>query len=195
MPSFLSLESGPGFFVLAGHDGILLLSESDPVADNEAQLYELDRIESAFKSIIQSHLSVPCQSLKKRELKVDQTPRVEIVFNAIQNKDQRYLRFTDNAFAPAQPLNAWDYTLQLTVVTNRSQNGNQHQTITGIIRWCLQYYRLLQTWDTSVAPFHVITSIQEAQVENDVESDEDCDRERLTFFGMCNIRDSAWPAL
>ena len=194
MPSFLSLAESPGFLLLE-EGGLMLLSESDPVAANDAQLYELDRIETAFKSILQSYLPAGAIAMKKRELKVDRTPRVEMVFTAIQNKDQRYIRFTDNAFAPAQPLNAWDYTLQLTIVTNRGQNNSSHQTITGVVRWCLQYYRLLQTWDTSVAPYHAITSIQEAQVENNVESDEDCDYERLTFFGMCNIRDSAWPAL
>lgn len=194
MPSFLSLEESPGFFLLE-EGGILLLSEADPVAANDAQLYEIDRIETAFRTIMQSFLPPGVQVLKKRDTLVDITPRVEYVFAATQNQSQRYLRDTSNIFAPAQPLNAWDYVIQPTVVTNRTVNGSQHQTIVGLVRWALQYYRLLATWDTAVAPFHAITSIREDAVDNSVESDGDLDMERLSFSGMCNIRDSAWPPL
>lgn len=195
MPGYFELEESPGFFVLAGGDGILLLSEPDMPAPNDAILYETDRIESAFVTIIQNALPSGVQFVKKRDAVMDQTPRVEYVLTLQQNNTQRHLRYLDNSFAPAQPLNSWNYTLQPTIVTNRTTNGGQHTRIVGVVRQSLQYYSLLNTWDASVAPYHAITSIGEAQTDNTIESDGDLDMQRLTFSGMCNIRDSAWPAV
>jgi len=191
---FLQLAGG-GFVGLIEGGG-LLLSDPEPVAPNQAVLYEIDRIENAFKTILQAQVPAGVTVYKKRESVDMESPRVEIVFSALQNKDQRYVGYyASNSFTPAMPLNAWDYQIQLTIVTNRTTNGSQHAGIVGIVRWSMQYFRLLATWDTTVAPYHAITSIAEGQVENSVESDGDLDMERLMFLGMANIRDSAWPTL
>jgi hypothetical protein len=190
------LELAEGGFLGLSEGGGLLLAESYPVAPNQATLYEINRIEDAFKAILQVQVPEGVTVYKKRESVDANTPRVEMVFSALQNKDQRYVGYaSSNAFTPAIPLNAWDYQLQLTVVTNRTTNGSQHATIVGIVRWSMQYFRLLATWNTTVAPYHAITSIYEGQVDNSVDSDGDLDMERLSFLGIANIRDSAWPAL
>lgn len=176
--------------------GGLLLAETPPVAPTQSFLYEIDRIENAFKAILQAQVPEGVTVYKKRESVDANTPRVEIVFSALQNKDQRYVGYAmSNSFTPAMPLNAWDYQIQLTIVTNRTTNGSQHATIVGIVRWSMQYFRLLATWNTTVAPYHAITSIAEGQVDNSVDSDGDLDMERLSFLGIANIRDSAWPEL
>lgn len=191
---YLELEEG-GFLGLETYGGVLLLAEASPVAANESILYQTDRIEAAFVEIMQAALPSGVQVLKKRDRELDQTPRVEYVLTIQQNQTQRYIRYPDNSFAPAQPLNAWNYQLQTTVVTNRSKSDFLHNTIVGIVRWSLQYASLLNTWTTEIAPYHAITSCQETATDNAVENDGDLDMQRLSFIGMCNIRDTAWPAL
>lgn len=164
-----------------------------PVATAESQLFELDRVEEAFKAILEDQVGLSVQSVKKRDIEKATTPRLEIVLTLLQNQGRRFLRQSGSLNALAMPLDTWDFTLQVTVVTHHGDPEQDHQKIAGLVRWSLQYYRLIQTWTTAVAPYHSITDIREAQVDNEVINEEGCDYERLTFAGMCNIRDSAWP--
>lgn len=197
MPGLLSLSSGGGFLLLSSNAGLLSLSAPDPVAPNDSTLYQTDLIEDAFQSILQAALP-GVQITKKRETVASVSPRVEIQFTAQQNKDRRYLRYPNNSFVPAQPLNAWDYVIQFTVVTNRNNNasGWTHNQIVGIVCLNAQYFTLLTTWDTAVAPYHAITSIWESAPREDTfNTEQDLDETRLNFGGMVNIRNSAWPVL
>lgn len=164
-------------------------------AQYEYQLFELDRVERAFKSIIANAVStpsVPVQVLMKREKVTTNTPRVELVLETKQVQGQRKIL---NPAAPAQfqPLNTWFYNLSASVITNRSTNGSQHETLCGIVRLNLQLYKLAQTWTLELAPYHTIIDSQEQAIDLAVESDGDLDTTKMNFAGMLCIRDGAWP--
>jgi len=74
----------------------------------------------------------------------------------------------------------------------RKTNGNQHNPLVGLVRWCFQQYRLIETWTEAISPYHSITSIREAGEQDTVENDDNTDTTNLVFIGLCNIRADAW---
>lgn len=166
-----------------------------PAPQYQYQLYELDRIEAALKSMLALQVSsatAPVQVLMKRETVSDVTPRVELVLKTQQITSQRFLLNPAKPDMRYQPLNTWQFILTATVVTNRSTNGDQHLPLCGKVRYGLQMYRLLETWPEDVDPYHFITDIQEAPIELEIENDENLDRTVMNFTGMLGIKDSAW---
>lgn len=123
--------------------------------------------------------------------KTDTTPRVDLQF-VLGAPVHRHILNPSNGNAQAQPFDAWQYNLLATIVTERTQNGNQHVELIGKTRYNLQYFRLLDTFTSVVCPYHSITSIEEVGQQDSVDDANNIQMTQLTFRGVLNIRESAW---
>lgn len=161
------------------------------VAQSESQLFELERVEDALYRIFLQQ-GIPAQ--KRFESQTNETPYVELQL-VIDRPVHQKQRNANNAFAAAQPFDSWAYTLTATVNTERTQNGSQHVTLIGKTRLALQYYRLLTTLNETVSPYHTLTSIVEVGQQDSVDNSGNLQMSQLTFRGILNIRENAWPPL
>lgn len=164
-------------------------------AQFEYQLFELDRVESALKSIVLAAVSspaAPVQVLMKREKETEDTPRVTLTLQTQQSQGQRYILNPANTDIRWQPFNTWMFKLGAEIVTNRETNGDQHLPIIGKTRLALQFYKLAVSWTIELAPYHTLINIVEEPIDLAVVSDENTDMTRLNFSGMLCIRDTAW---
>lgn len=157
-----------------------------------AYRYELfspaESVEDALFAIFSAQ-GIPAQ--KRFETKTNTTPRVDLQV-VLGAPIHRHVLNLTNSNAQAQPFDAWQYQLLATITTNRSENGNQHVPLIGKTRWNLQYFRLLSTLTSAVAPYHAITSIEEAGQMDSVDDPTNLQSTQLTFRGIMNIRESAW---
>lgn len=164
----------------------------------EYNLFELDRVEESFKTIIAAAVSTPgapVQVLMRREIVDEDTPRVALTLQTQQVVRQRFLLNPTYTDARWQPFNTWTFNLTAEIVTNRSQNNSQHLPIIGKTRLALQFYKLAPIWTTTFSPLHTIIDIREMPIELSVENIEDLDSTKINFTGMLCIRDGAWDIL
>ncbi len=150
-----------------------------------------ESVEDALFQIFTAQ-GIPAQ--KRFETKTNTTPRVELqMIVDLQTSLAKKIIDANNHNEQAQPDSAWPFTLLTTVVTNRTENGNQHVPLIAKSRWNLQYFRLIQTFTTTVAPYHSITNIREMGAQQDsVDDPNNLQMSQLTFRGVLNIRESAW---
>ena len=162
-----------------------------PQASYDWQVYNLDAVEDAIVQILRGPLA---NVYGRRSTENQTTPCVAVILQVGTPEGKRFIRFPENKNAIVQPLNTWNFELKAQVITNRTNNGDQHGTICGKVRALLQYAWLTLTFTESVAPYHSITDIRESGAPSDFIDDDNLDVTELTFTGMLNIRDNAWPA-
>ncbi len=163
-----------------------------PRADADWQVFNIDAVEDALVTILNA-AEVRTNGRRSTEKRV--TPCCEIALNTKVVQGQRFLRFPTIQNALVQPFNTWMFTLDCEIYTDRTANGSEHAMTVAKTRGALQYYSLTTTLTPTVCPYHSITDIRETNVENDTDEPTNLDITRLTFEGMLNIRDTAWPLI
>lgn len=164
-----------------------------PLAEADWQVYDTDAVERALVQILTgfSIKAYPKRSTLKRS-----TPCVELSLETQGVQGKRFKRFETMGSGSdlIQPYNTWTFNLKCTVITERSENGEQHGKICGQVRAYLQYGWLTVTFTPTVSPYHAITEIREAISIPATVPDDNLDATEITFTGMLNVRDNAWPA-
>jgi hypothetical protein len=161
-----------------------------PRANRDWQVFDLEAVEAGFVTILRGF---DLAAYGRRSTEVRQTPCVELYLETEVVQGQRYLRFPSIRSDIVQPYNTWNFTLRCKCSTERVNNGTAHREIVGRVRAYLQYGWLTITWTENVAPYHSITDIREAGAPTEAFEEDNIDVTELSFTGMLNIRDSAWP--
>lgn len=161
-----------------------------PRADRDWQVFDLDSVEDAFVTILRG-FDVAAYGRRSTEERV--TPCVELALQTEAVQGQRFNRFPTVKSELSQPYSAWNFMLKAKVSSERSNNGTYHREIVGKVRAFLQYYWLTITFTPIVSPFHAITDIREDGAPSETFEEDNIDITELSFTGMLNIRDTAWP--
>lgn len=161
-----------------------------PQAEADWQCFDFDQVEVAFCTIL-SGLGI--KAFKKRTIETRTTPCVEVSLQTNGVQGQRNLRFPLITNDLVQPYSAYKYTLTCSVYSERQENGSYHAKTVAKVRAYLQYYWLTNTFTETVSPYHSITEIREADSPSDIAQEDNLDITQLTFTGVLNIRDNAWP--
>lgn len=146
-------------------------------------------IETALQTLFRSQGINAHRSFDKD---IEDTPRVELQVILGAPAGRYLLNAIPNGNAQYQPFNSWQYNLVSTVVTERTQNGDEHAGLIGRTRYALQYFRLVTSLTTTIAPYHTLTSIEEVGQLDSVDDAGNLQMSAITFRGVLNIRDSAW---
>jgi len=161
-----------------------------PQAEADWQCFDFDLVEKAFCQIL---TGFGIKAFPKRSIQTRTTPCVEVNLQTNGVQGQRYLRFPLIGTDLVQPYNANKFTLTCSVYSERIENGTYHAQLVARVRAYLQYYWLTITFTETVSPYHAITEIREADCPSDISQDDNLDITQLTFTGVLNIRDNAWP--
>lgn len=170
-----------------------MLASSVPY--EEWELFDLDRVNQAFKIIVQAAVSTPAQPvqvLMKHETATTNTPRVVLVIQTQQNQGQRFILNPSWPDIRMQPRNVWFFNLSAEIITNREQNGVFHYPLVAKTRLALQFYKLALTWTMELEPLHAPIDIGEEPCELTVQDVDGLDSTKINFTGMLQIRDTAW---
>ena len=163
-----------------------------------SELFELERIEKSLGMILANECGVQIQT--RWTTVVDETPRIELVYRT-GSPVGRYNGYAgQNSFGPAQPFNAWSYELDASIITTRTgPDAAQHVPLIGKVRWLLNYRTLCgypghpSPLTEEISPYHTITSCDEVAQLDSVDDENSLQIAKITFRGIINIRDSAWP--
>lgn len=159
-------------------------------ADKDWQVYDLDAVEDGLCTILNGF---DVKAYGKRSTEERETPCVELALETQAVQGQRFIRWPTINSAVAQPFNTWNFTLLAKVISERISNGLDHRRIIGSVRAYFQYAWLATTFTRTVSPYHAITDIREEGAPNEIREEDNLDVTELTFIGMLNIRDDAWP--
>lgn len=157
---------------------------------DEWQLFALDSLGENLAILLGAQIQ-PIRVDTKFSSDTEKSPRVELELTIGAPEGHVHIRYPGSQW---QPYDAWIYDLTATIVTERTQNGSLHASTIGRVRYAFQYFRLLQSLTTAVSPYHTLTTIAESQPQQDsVDDVGNLQMTKLTFSGVMNIRENAWP--
>jgi hypothetical protein len=153
---------------------------------NLDELYQFEHwLEAGFKQL----LSGVCPSIyASREAQDLISPRVEIkavLGPALDHHKATYAGATSEH-------DAFEATLEVTVVTNRTGNEGtmNHARLIGSVRSRLVMRQIVQTWQSSVA---LIADIRGTGTVDTFTDENDIDTSSLSYYLAFSVAPSAWP--